>query len=128
GMGSTWALGLSSAPAQLQANPGSLPPSLLSITGVIPFSETIFLWQSIAIAVALTVVSLIVAFYSTPNRDNVVTADKLGVDLSEPAPKSTAPARPGDRLEHSPLLTILLVLLGAIWIYNEFSTKNAVLA
>lgn len=128
GMGATWALGLSSAPAQLQANPGSLPPSLLSITGVIPFSETIFLWQSIAIAVALTVVSLIVAFYSTPNRDNVVTADKLGVDLSEPAPKSTAPARPGDWLEHSPLLTILLVLLGAIWIYNEFSTKNAVLA
>ena len=46
GLGATWALGLSSSAAQLQANAGSLPPALLNITGVIPFTQTIFLWQS----------------------------------------------------------------------------------
>jgi short-chain fatty acids transporter len=35
GLGAVWALGLSSSAAQLQANPASLPPSILSITGVI---------------------------------------------------------------------------------------------
>lgn len=42
GLGAVWALGLSSSAAQLQANPASLPPSILSITGVIPFTQTIF--------------------------------------------------------------------------------------
>ena len=47
GLGATWALGLSSSAAQLQANAASLPKPLLEITGVIPFSQTIFLWQSL---------------------------------------------------------------------------------
>ena len=54
--GSVWAMGLSSSAAQLQANPASMPPALLQITGVIPFSETIFLWQSIVLTVVLIVV------------------------------------------------------------------------
>ncbi|WP_312155143.1 iron chelate uptake ABC transporter family permease subunit, partial [Pseudomonas sp.] len=53
GLGAVWALGLSSSAAQLQANPASLPPSILSITGVIPFTETIFLWQSGVLLAAL---------------------------------------------------------------------------
>lgn len=128
GMGATWALGLSSSAAQLQANPASLPPALLQITGVIPFSETIFLWQSMAIAVVLTVASLIVAFYSAPRGDNAVTAQRMGVDLGETVQRSEPPKRPGDWLEYSPILTILLVALGGIWMYNEFTTKNTVLA
>jgi len=47
GLGATWALGLSSSAAQLQANAASLPRPLLQITGVIPFAQTIFLWQSL---------------------------------------------------------------------------------
>jgi short-chain fatty acids transporter len=50
GLGATWALGLSSSAAQLQANAASLPKPLLQITGVIPFAQTIFLWQSMVIA------------------------------------------------------------------------------
>lgn len=42
GLGASWAMGLSSSAAQLQANAASLPPALLKITGVIPFGETIF--------------------------------------------------------------------------------------
>ena len=59
GLGATWAMGSSSSAAQLQANAASLPKSLLSITGVIPFSETIFLWQSLVIAVVLISISIL---------------------------------------------------------------------
>jgi short-chain fatty acids transporter len=128
GMGATWALGLSSSAAQLQANPASLPPALLKITGVIPFTETIFLWQSAAIALVLTIASMIVAYYSAPRGDKAVTAEDLGVELGQTVEKSERPARPGDWLEYSPVLTILLVALGATWIVNEFSTKDPVLA
>lgn len=128
GMGATWALGLSSSAAQLQANPASLPKSLLSITGVIPFSETIFLPQSMAIVVVLMVVSLLIAYYSAPRDASAVTAEDMGVTLDAPAAKLPAPTRPGDWLEHSPLLTVLIVALGAVWIGHEFTGKDPVLA
>ncbi len=51
-MGATWAPGPSSPAALLQANAVSLPKSLLDITGGIPFSDTIFLWQSMATTLA----------------------------------------------------------------------------
>src|SRR3546814_1938824 len=60
GLGAIWAMGLSSSAAQLQANPASMPPGLLAITGVLPFSQTIFLWQSIVLTAVLIVVSLLV--------------------------------------------------------------------
>ncbi|MDI9654648.1 TIGR00366 family protein, partial [Burkholderia cenocepacia] len=64
GMGATWALGLSSSASQLQANPDSLPKALLAISGVIPFTETIFLPQSMLMAAVLTVASLLIAYLS----------------------------------------------------------------
>ena len=77
GLGATWAMGLSSSAAQLQANPASLPKALLPITGVIPFSETIFLWQSMVVTVVLLVVSVLIAFWSAPGRDTAVTAESM---------------------------------------------------
>src|SRR5437764_977128 len=56
GLGATWAMGLSSSAAQLQANAASLPKSLLTITGVIPFTETIFMAQSFVITAVLLVI------------------------------------------------------------------------
>src|SRR6478736_7448837 len=82
GLGATWAMGLSSSAAQLQANPASLPKSLLPITGVIPFSETIFLWQSIVVTVVLLVISVAIAIWSAPGPDTAVTAESLGMDLA----------------------------------------------
>ncbi|TGV31102.1 TIGR00366 family protein, partial [Mesorhizobium sp. M8A.F.Ca.ET.142.01.1.1] len=62
GLGAVWAMGLSSSAAQLQANPASMPPGLVEITGVLPFTETIFLWQSIALTAVLILVSLLIAW------------------------------------------------------------------
>jgi short-chain fatty acids transporter len=128
GMGGTWALGLSSSAAQLQANPASLPKNLLEITGVIPFSETIFLWQSMMMALVLTVASLIIVYFSTPSDARAQTAADMGINLGAQSESEASPARPGEWLEYSPLLTILLVALGIGWLWNEFSTKNTVLA
>lgn len=128
GMGATWALGLSSSASQLQANPDSLPKALLAITGVIPFSETILLPQSMLIVAALTLVSLLIAYMSAPGETRAKTAVELGISLDEDELRIRKPARPGDWLEYSPVISIFIVILGAIWAWNEFSTKNPLIA
>lgn len=128
GLGAVWALGLSSSAAQLQANPASLPPSILAITGVIPFTETIFLWQSGVLLAALVVVSLIVAYATAPGPESARDAAACGVDPAFSLPKLPARTRSGEWLEYSPVLTLLLVLMAAGWLFHEFSTKPAISA
>lgn len=128
GLGAVWALGISSSAAQLQANPGSLPPSILAITGVIPFTETIFLWQSGVMLLVLLVISVVVAYLTAPSADASRTAKDCNVDVSFVVDQKPQRTRPGEWLEYSPLLIILLALLAAGWLINEFSTKPAILA
>lgn len=128
GLGAVWALGLSSSAAQLQANPGSLPPAVLAITGVIPFTQTIFLWQSGVMLLALVVVSVIVAYATAPAANSARHAQACGVDPAFSLPTAAPRSRPGEWLEYSPILTVLLVLLAAGWLWHEFSSKPAILA
>ncbi|WP_408901862.1 short-chain fatty acid transporter [Plastoroseomonas hellenica] len=130
GLGATWALGLSSSAAQLQANPGSLPASLLPITGVIPFTETIFLWQSMVIALVLIVISIALCIWSAPSAARTMTAEDLGVslDAEEEKPAAAAPKQPGEWLEHAPVLTLLIVALGLGWFVQEFTSKHPIVA
>jgi short-chain fatty acids transporter len=133
GIGATWALGLSSAAAQIQANPASLPKALIPITGVISFHETIFLWQNILMAVVLIIVSTWIAYVTAPGPARARTAQQMGVDLGNDAVESEetkvpAKMRPGDWLEFSPVPTLLIVALGAVWLTLEFSSKGIILA
>lgn len=129
GLGATWALGLSSSAAQLQANIDSIPKSLLPITGVIPFSETIFLPQSLIMLAVLTVVSVAIAYWSAPTRDRAVTAQDLQIDVSHDVEDHVdKPKQPGDWLEYSPILTIFVVILGLWWLLLEFQNKDVILA
>ncbi|ARP96245.1 short-chain fatty acid transporter [Bordetella genomosp. 13] len=128
GLGAVWALGISSSAAQLQANPASLPPSILAITGVIPFTETIFLWQSGLMLGILMVVSWIIAYVTAPSAASARDAKDCGVDPVFAAPPVSKPTRPGEWLEHSPLLIIVLVALAAGWLIQEFTSKPAILA
>ena len=128
GLGATWAMGLSSSAAQLQANAASLPPQLLAITGVIPFSQTIFLWQSLLLTLILILVSIAIAWYSAPPGEAAQTAEKLGIDVRDPAPVQTPPTRPGEWLEYSPILSGFVVLLGLGWLVQEFQAKDPLLA
>jgi len=129
GLGATWAMGLSSSAAQLQANAASLPKSLLPISGVIPFSETIFLWQSMAITTVLLVVSVAIAIWSAPGPNTAVTAEAMGIETSrQDAIEVAPPKQPGEWLEHSPILTVLLALLAAGWVVNEFARQDWMIA
>lgn len=127
GVGATWALGLSSSAAQLQANADSLPPTLLAITGVLPFSQTIFLPQSILLAIILLIISVGIAYYSAPHAAHATTADDLAIALDD-TPEAVSVERPGDWLECSPLLTLIVVALGAVWAWHEFSSQNPIVA
>ena len=128
GLGATWALGLSSSAAQLQANPASLPKALLDITGVIPFSQTIFLWQSMTIVAVLFVVSIALALLSSPSGAKAVTAQMIGESLEAAPARLPRPQRPGEWLEYNPLLTLIVVVLAGGWLAEEFATKDPILA
>jgi short-chain fatty acids transporter len=128
GLGGTWALGLSSSAALLQANAASLPRPLLEITGVIPFSQTIFLWQSMTIAIVLIVISIAVSWMSAPSEEKAVTAPMMGVNVDAPQSQLRRPERPGEWLEYSPLITLMVVALGGGWLAHEFATKDAIVA
>jgi short-chain fatty acids transporter len=128
GTGTVWALGLSSSSAQLQANPASMPAAMLKVTGVIPFGSTIFLWQSQLLAVILAVVSIFVVLRCAPGRDDARTARQMGIDVSETDYALPVRQRPGDWLEYSPLLSLLVVSLGAAWLGWQIHLKGLGLA
>ena len=128
GLGATWALGLSSSAAQLQANAASLPKTLLPITGVIPFTETIFLWQSMALAAVLVVLSTVIAIWSAPSAASAVTAHDLNVDLTQRQDNLPPRQQPGEWLEHSPVLTVLLAALALGWLVQEFTHQGFIIA
>ncbi len=128
GLGAVWAMGLSSSAAQLQANPASMPPALLKITGVLPFSQTILLWQSILLTAILIGVSLIVCWLTAPSSANARTAKDFGIEESTSVPELPPRKRPGEWLEYSPLLSVLIGLLGLGWLFHEFASKPAITA
>jgi short-chain fatty acids transporter len=128
GLGSVWALGLSSSAAQLQANPASMPAALLAVTGVIPFSETIFLWQSLLIASILIVTSTWIAWKCAPDDAQARTAQQMGIVLEQRQHALPPRTRPGEWLEYSPLPTLAIAILGVGWLAQEFSAKGVVAA
>ncbi|MCO5399118.1 short-chain fatty acid transporter [Ralstonia soli] len=128
GIGATWAMGLSSSAAQLQANAASIPASLLKITGVIPFSQTIFLWQSLVVTAVLLAVSTLIAYWTAPAPARARTAAELGVEIEPTGISESVQTRPGEWFEHSPLLTLVLVALGGGWVWHELSSKPLLVA
>ena len=133
GLGSIWAQGLSGSAALQMATPGALQPQIRDIVahggivagGLIPFRHTIFLWQSFtAVAVEMLVV-VGVMWLATPPAGRGKTAADLGIDLGPSELRiqnSEFRIRtPGQRLEHSPALTILVVALGVAYLWRYFS-------
>ncbi len=123
GLGAVWALGLSSSAAMMMATKTAIPPALFSITGLIPLRQTIFLWQSLVMAAVLIVVSTVVAYLSAPSPQNARTAESFGL-VYESMDEKTAPrTKPGEWLEYSPLLTILVVALLAWYLIDFFRSS-----
>jgi len=127
GLGSVWALGLSSSAALLQATKSSIPPSLLPITGVIPLTQTIFLWQNLTMAAILIGVSVVIAYVSAPADADTRTAKEMGVEFAEPGEPSGAPARTGEGAG-APLLSVVVALLMVAYLAITIREKGALSA
>ena len=97
GLGAVWALGPSSSAAMLMGTRSSLPASLLNISGVIPLRQTIFLWQSIATAAILTIVSTLIAYFSAPPPE-YGTAEYYNIESAVHETEIQTRTRPGEWL------------------------------
>lgn len=117
GLGSVWALGLSSSAALLQATKSSIPPALLPITGVIPLTQTIFLWQSLVMAGVLVVLSIAIAYFSAPSEE-----DARVMPFVEPAESAEEPAK------DSPVLSVIVALLMLWFLVLQFREKGGLAA
>jgi|RhiMetdeSRZDD1v2_1073273.scaffolds.fasta_scaffold30346_2 short-chain fatty acids transporter len=131
GIGSVWAQGLSGSAALQMATPGALQPQIRDIVaqggivpgGIIPFSHTIFLWQSLASVAIEIVVVTTVMWLATPPAGKGKTARELGIQLGEreiEPPKIPDRPTPGQWFEYSPLLTWLIAAIGVTYLVRYF--------
>ena len=124
GLGAVWAMGLSSSAAMLMATKSSIPPSLFAISGLIPLTRTLFLWQSIATTAVLIIVSVLIAYWSAPSADKARTAADYGIEFELAAGAVEARSKPGEWLEYSPLLNILVAALLIRYLVDVFRTST----
>lgn len=128
GLGSIWALGLSSSAALMMATPATMPAELLGLTGVIPLTETIFTWQNGVMVLALLVVSVLVAVFSCPPPSRSRTATDIGMRFEPLKVRDISPSTPGERMEHSYLLTLAITLIGFAYLAYTFYEKGVLAA
>ena len=153
GLGSIWAQGLSGSAALQMATPGALQPQIRDIVsqggmvpgGIIGFTHTIFLWQSLVSVLVEMVVVTGVMWLATPAVGEGKTARDLGIDLGDSTGhentntgktthfsfrafvrswQAEGAATPGMWLEHSPLLTWLVVALGVAYLARYFAAAG----
>lgn len=139
GLGSVWAQGLSGSAALQMATPSALPDNIRKIVeaggvvpgGVLPLTQTIFLWQSfVSVAVEIVVVTIAV-YWLTPAGEHARSAAALGISLDDPPLHTDAddkPTRPGEWLEHQPWLSLLVVALGGVYVARELQMGVAALS
>ena len=125
GVGSVWALGLSSSAALIMAAPASLPDAIEQISGVIPLSQTLGLWQSVLVAALLIGVSMAIAFFSAPGNTQARSMSDMGVAYAPATHDIGKRTTPGEWLEYSPLLTIVVCVLGFGFLLREVLANGA---
>jgi short-chain fatty acids transporter len=128
GVGTVWALGLSSSAALMMATRGSIPPAILKISGQIPLTQTIFTWQSLVTAGLLIVTSVLVAYLSAPAASEAKTAEMLGVKFDLSVPPAEKSHTPGEWLEHNGILTVLICALGFSYLAKIFAIRGVLAA
>jgi len=124
GVGSVWALGLSSSAALIMAAPASLPDAIERISGVIPLSQTLGLWQSLLVAGSLIVVSMVICYYSAPGDADARGMKEMGVEYQPAAQKVGTRETPGEWLEYSPVLTVVICTLGFLYLAREVADNG----
>lgn len=124
GVGSVWALGLSSSAALIMATSASLPDPIEQISGVIPLGQTLGLWQSVLIAVLLIVASMAISYYSAPPAPEARGMADMGVTYAPATQQIGRRQTPGEWLEYSPMLTVVICGLGFTFLAREIAREG----
>jgi len=127
GLGSVWALGLSSSVALMMATPSALPAALREISGVIPLSQTIYTWQSLATAAILMLASVIVAYLSAP-ASSTKTAESFGISAGLEQKHLEPRQTPAEWLEYVPALSIAIGLMGLAYLAQVLAARGPLAA
>lgn len=125
GLGAVWALGFSSSAALMMATKGAIPPKLFEISGLIPLTQTLIIWPNLLTILILIGVSVVIAYCSAPKPERAKTAEDFGLKF-EPVDMSMEPRqKPGEWLEYSPLLIILVGGLLVWYLFDLFQKAPA---
>ena len=82
-------------------------------------------WQSVLIAAVLTLVSMAVCYYSAPDLKQARGMEDMGVKYEPVSMVVEKPAKPGEFLEYSPIITVFICALGFAYMVSEVATKGA---
>src|SRR5713226_8254232 len=127
GTGSVWALGLSSSAALVMATPAAIPTALLKISGVIPLSQTIYTWQSLATAGILMLAGVTVAYLFAP-VSSTKTAESFGVTEGLELQKLEERRAPAEWLEYAPVLSVVVGALGMAYLLQVLAARGPLAA
>ncbi|MEH7180187.1 short-chain fatty acid transporter [Neobacillus vireti] len=117
-----WHGGISGSVPLTIATPGHFTENLI---GVIPTSETIFSTFNIVIVLGLLVTIPIINRLSMPSKEQTITVDPvlLEGDIQAAAIEKDA-LTPADKLENSKLVSLLIGLLGLVFLFYYFATNG----
>lgn len=117
-----WHGGISGSVPLTIATPGHFTEDLI---GVIPTSETIFSTFNIVIVLGLLVTIPIINRLSMPSKDQTITVDPalLEGDFQAAAIEKEA-MTPADRLENSKFISLLIGVLGLVFLFYYFATNG----
>jgi short-chain fatty acids transporter len=123
GLGAVWALGLSSSAALMMATKSAIPTKLFEISGLIPLTQTLFIWANLWTILALMIVSILVAYFSAPNPKRAKNAKGFGLSFDELDMSVEPRQKPGEWLEYSPLLIVIVVAILVYYLIDVFRTS-----
>jgi short-chain fatty acids transporter len=124
GLGTLWHSGLSASAPLLVATPKHF---LEKEIGIIPITETVFHPFNLCLAVVVLIAMTIIGPMMHPKKGEETEAspDVMKDAGFEPPPKPTGEAlTPALRLEHSPLINMIVGLCGVIWLFWYFAQKG----
>jgi short-chain fatty acids transporter len=122
GLGAVWALGLSSSAALMMGTKSAIPQKLFEISGLIPLTQTLFIWPNFWTALILILLSTAIAYWSAPAPERAKTAEDFGLKF-EPVDMSIEERKkPGEWLEYSPILTVIVAALLTWYLVSVFQT------
>jgi short-chain fatty acids transporter len=106
------------------ATSASLPDPIEKISGVIPLSQTLGLWQSVLIAALLIVASMAISYYSAPPASEAKGMADMGVAYAPTTQQIGRRQTPGEWLEYSPVLTVVICGLGFAFLAREIAREG----